>query len=163
VLGTIGALTRQCLSTIAHVDPAVAICRLGIELERWAADDNRRVKQRTRADEVYQAICAVLGASVLFIAIMWRFGPNKSQYGRVMFSIPDPRRNVWHNIITDDALTLDAITFCRDIMAAARTWFSTKQNDPTVQANISAMVQLRPNGRNRSTDWERGRLMFKPN
>jgi hypothetical protein len=121
-------------------------CRLGIELERWAADDNRRVKQRTRADEVYQAICAVLGASVLFIAIMWRFGPNKSQYGRVMFSIPDPRRNVWHNIITDDALTLDAITFCRDIMAAARTWFSTKQNDPTVQANISAMVQLRPNG-----------------
>jgi hypothetical protein len=25
VLGTIGALTRQCLSTIAHVDPAVAM------------------------------------------------------------------------------------------------------------------------------------------
>jgi hypothetical protein len=44
------------------------------ELERRAANDNRRVKQRTRADEVYQKICAVLGASVLFIAIMWLAG-----------------------------------------------------------------------------------------
>ena len=44
------------------------------ELERRATNDNRRVKQRTRADEVYQAICAVLGASVLFIAIMWLAG-----------------------------------------------------------------------------------------
>ena len=39
-----------------------------------ADNDNRRVMQRTRADEVYQAICAVLGASVLFIAIMWLAG-----------------------------------------------------------------------------------------
>ena len=45
------------------------------ELERQAGNDNRpRVKQRTRADEIYQAICAVLGASVLFIAIMWLAG-----------------------------------------------------------------------------------------
>jgi hypothetical protein len=39
------------------------------ELKRRAANDNRRVKQRTRADEVYQVMCARLGASVLFIAI----------------------------------------------------------------------------------------------
>ena len=44
------------------------------ELERRAANDNRRVKQRRRADEIYQVMCAVLGASVLFIAIMWLAG-----------------------------------------------------------------------------------------
>jgi hypothetical protein len=45
------------------------------ELERQADNDNRpRVKQRTRADEIYQVMCAVLGASVLFIAIMWLAG-----------------------------------------------------------------------------------------
>jgi hypothetical protein len=41
------------------------------ELERRAANDNRRVKQRTRADEIYLMMCAGLGASVLFVAIMW--------------------------------------------------------------------------------------------
>jgi hypothetical protein len=42
------------------------------ELERQAANDNRpRVKQRTRADEIYLTMCAGLGASVLFVAIMW--------------------------------------------------------------------------------------------
>jgi hypothetical protein len=44
------------------------------ELKRRAANDNRRVKQRTRADEVYQVMCAGLGAPVLFIAIMWLAG-----------------------------------------------------------------------------------------
>jgi hypothetical protein len=39
-----------------------------------AANDNRRVKQRTRADEVYQVMCAGLGASVLFVALMWLAG-----------------------------------------------------------------------------------------
>ena len=44
------------------------------ELERRAANDNRRVKQRTRADEIYLMMWAVLGASVLFVAIMWLAG-----------------------------------------------------------------------------------------
>ena len=45
--------------------------RISAELERRAANDNRRVKQRTRADEIYLTMCAALGASVLFVAIMW--------------------------------------------------------------------------------------------
>ena len=48
---------------------------MNAELKRRADNDNRpRAKQRTRADEVYQAICAVLGASVLFVALMWVLG-----------------------------------------------------------------------------------------
>jgi hypothetical protein len=39
------------------------------ELERQAANDNRRVKQRTRADEAYARMVLMLGASVLFVAI----------------------------------------------------------------------------------------------
>jgi hypothetical protein len=45
------------------------------ELKRQADNNNRlRLKQRTRADEIYQVMCAGLGASVLFVAIMWLAG-----------------------------------------------------------------------------------------
>jgi hypothetical protein len=43
------------------------------ELKRRTANDNRRGggKHRTRADEIYLTMCAGLGASLLFVAIMW--------------------------------------------------------------------------------------------
>jgi hypothetical protein len=41
------------------------------ELERQAANDNQRPSQRTRADEQFTMIGIALGASVLFVAIMW--------------------------------------------------------------------------------------------
>ena len=44
------------------------------ELERRAANDNRRPSQRTRADEQFTMIGIALGASVLFVAIMWLAG-----------------------------------------------------------------------------------------
>jgi hypothetical protein len=41
-------------------------------MKRQADNDNRR--QRTRADEQFELIRIVLGASVVFIAIMWLAG-----------------------------------------------------------------------------------------
>jgi hypothetical protein len=41
------------------------------ELERRAANDNRRPSHRTRADEQFTMIGIALWASVLFVAIMW--------------------------------------------------------------------------------------------
>jgi hypothetical protein len=42
------------------------------DLERRADNDNRpRVKQRTRADEIYLTMCAGLGLSVLFVVLTW--------------------------------------------------------------------------------------------
>jgi hypothetical protein len=41
------------------------------ELERRAANDNRRPSQRSRADEQFAMIGIGLGASVLFVALMW--------------------------------------------------------------------------------------------
>jgi hypothetical protein len=41
------------------------------ELARRAANDNRRPSQRTRADEQFTMIGIALGASVLFVAVMW--------------------------------------------------------------------------------------------
>jgi hypothetical protein len=40
-------------------------------MRRRADNDNRRVMQRTRADEQFILIGLGLGASVLFVAIMW--------------------------------------------------------------------------------------------
>ena len=41
------------------------------ELKRQAANDNRLVIQRMRADEAYARMVLMLGAAVLFAAMMW--------------------------------------------------------------------------------------------
>jgi hypothetical protein len=74
-----------------------------------------------------------------------RFGHPKMGYGRVVFSLPGTGIFL-HNNIVNDALKLDVGQFCRDMVQAARRWFASKQNDPTVQANLPNLVQLRPQG-----------------
>jgi len=76
-----------------------------------------------------------------------RFGGHGMQYGRVVFTMPIPGRNILiHNNVMNDALNLDADRFCRDMIQSARTWFVAHQNDQHVQANLPNLVQLRPGG-----------------
>lgn len=75
-----------------------------------------------------------------------RFGHKQMQYGRVLFTVPNAQNNVFHNNIINDALNLDAIIFCKDVIQATRTWFNAKSNDPTVSQNLPNLVQFRPQG-----------------
>ena len=75
-----------------------------------------------------------------------RFGNPQMQYGRVLFTIPNPQGNVFHNNILNDALNLDAVIFCRDVMAAVRGWFAEKKDAENVMANLQYLVKFRPNG-----------------
>lgn len=75
-----------------------------------------------------------------------RCGHAKMQYGRILFTLPNRQNNVFHNNIINDALNLDALLFCRDVISCARLWFDGKQNDPIVQNNLPNLVQLRPQG-----------------
>jgi hypothetical protein len=75
-----------------------------------------------------------------------RCGHPQMQYGRILFTLPNSQNNVFHNNIINDALNLDAVLFCRDVVASARHWFKGKQNDPIVQSNLPNLVQLRPQG-----------------
>lgn len=75
-----------------------------------------------------------------------RFGHPNSQYGRVLFTVPSAQRNVFHNNILNDALNLDAIIFCRDMIGSTRQWFTAARSDATVKANLPNLVQFRPKG-----------------
>jgi hypothetical protein len=91
------------------------------------------------ADDCYSLRCGLVHQG--------RFGdPNRMQYARVLFTIPNAQRATFHNNILNDALNLDTITFCRDMINAARNWWNARAGDPIVQANAARLVSLRPNG-----------------
>jgi hypothetical protein len=75
-----------------------------------------------------------------------RLGHDRSQYSRIVFTLPNTAQNVVHLNIIGDALNLDIVTFCRDMINAASRWYSAKQNDPHVQANLPWLVQYREQG-----------------
>jgi hypothetical protein len=75
-----------------------------------------------------------------------RLGHAKMQYSRVLFTIPNAQRNVFHRNIFNDALNLDAVVFCRDVVRCVSEWYEAKHNDPNVKANFPRLLRLRVNG-----------------
>jgi hypothetical protein len=75
-----------------------------------------------------------------------RFGPSSMQYSRILFTIPNPQGNVFHNNIINDALNLDTQTFCQDMLACVKRWYASKENDPNVIQNLPHLVQFREYG-----------------
>jgi len=75
-----------------------------------------------------------------------KFGHPGSQYSRVIFTLPDPGRNTFHKNIINDALNLDPIIFCRDMISIVRLWYEIAQSDPIVQKNLPDVVQVRLGG-----------------
>ncbi len=75
-----------------------------------------------------------------------RLGHPKMQYARVLFTLPDASGNVYHRNVINDALNLDVVTFCRDMIRAAERWYAAKQGDPSVVANMPRLVQFHARG-----------------
>jgi hypothetical protein len=97
----------------------------------------------SRYPNITDADCWSLRCGVLH---QGRCGHPNMQYGRILFTIPNRQNNVFHNNIINDALNLDAVLFCRDVVTCARLWFDAKWNEPVVQNNLPNLVQLRPQG-----------------
>lgn len=75
-----------------------------------------------------------------------RCGHPNMQYGQILFTVSNAQNNVFHNNILNDALNLDTVIFCRDVVSSARRWFIQRTNDSAVQANLPNLVQFRPQG-----------------
>jgi hypothetical protein len=67
-------------------------------------------------------------------------------YTRVLFTLPSVAGGVSHNNIFYDALNLDAVTFCNDVVAAVGTWYHANQANPNVQANLPRVDLIRFGG-----------------
>lgn len=68
------------------------------------------------------------------------------QYARVLFTVPNDQKNVFHNNIFNDALNLDTMIFCKDMMNVVRQWLSMAQTNQFVKDNLAYLVQFRPQG-----------------
>jgi len=102
--------------------------------DRWLA---ARYPRLTR-DDIYRLRCGVVHQG--------RFGHPGMQYARVLFTLPNANRLVFHKNVISDALNLDAVTFCRDIVHAVREWYEDRKNDPVVKANLARLLKLYPDG-----------------
>jgi hypothetical protein len=72
--------------------------------------------------------------------------PKMQQYGRILFLLPTPAKNIMKNLVINDALTIDAGRFCHDMIEAVADWFAAKKNDQVVQANLPRLVRFHANG-----------------
>jgi hypothetical protein len=75
-----------------------------------------------------------------------RFGHDNMSFSRILFTIPTPDKNYFHKNILNDALNVDAITFCNDIVCSVREWESKNIENANVKRNLPRLVEFRPNG-----------------
>jgi hypothetical protein len=73
-------------------------------------------------------------------------GHPNLQFSRVFFTLPVPNNIVLHNNVINDALNLDAVTFCRDMIDAVTAWFAANASSPNVVANFPRLMRHYPNG-----------------
>jgi len=102
--------------------------------DTWVADGYSSLT----ADDCYRIRCGVVHQG--------RFGHPHMRYARVLFTVPNVKGTVFHENISNDALNLDVVIFCRDIMQCVSQWYAAKQNDPHVVANMPRLVQYREHG-----------------
>lgn len=90
------------------------------------------------SQDLYSMRCGVLHQG--------RLGHPRSQYARILFTLPNVSNNVFHQNIINDALNLDAVTFCRDMNSAVARWYTAQQHDSHVLANLPQLIQYRAQG-----------------
>jgi len=110
----------------------------GARYKKWYGTWLATVYPMITADDMYSLRCGVIHQG--------RFGHDKMQYRRILFTLPNPQKNIFHKNILNDALNLDACSFCRDILNSVSQWYAAKQNEPNVQANLPRLLRLYPQG-----------------
>ncbi len=93
---------------------------------------------RLTGEDLYNLRCGVVHQG--------RLGHRNMQYARILFTVPNDQNNFFHNNIINDALNLDVMTFCNDMVRAIDRWFVEKCDEPNVLANLPRLVQYHPNG-----------------
>ena len=71
---------------------------------------------------------------------------KKSKYSRIIFIEPRVTSSVVHNSVFDDALCIDLVSFCKEIIVGARMWLSATENTEQYQRNYEHCVKRHPSG-----------------
>jgi len=89
-------------------------------------------------DDLYSLRCGVVHQGKL--------GHQNMQYSRIVFTLPVSDKTSIHNNVVNDALNLDAVTFCRDMIDAVSRWYIQNKNGTWVKANLPRLIRLYPKG-----------------
>ena len=67
-------------------------------------------------------------------------------YSRILFTLPNPQNNTFHNNVLNDALNLDLKIFCLDIISVADSWVAENKNTELFILNYDKFLRLYPFG-----------------
>lgn len=70
---------------------------------------------------------------------------DRMNYTRVLFLYPNSSL-VMHNNILNDALNIDLIQFCSQMVYSCKEWLSSHETDSIVKRNYSKLMKVYPNG-----------------
>lgn len=70
----------------------------------------------------------------------------KSNYSRILFIEPSATTNVLHNNIINDALNIDVLIFCNDILSGAETWLQENEETEDFKRNYNKFMKMYPEG-----------------
>jgi hypothetical protein len=113
-------------------------CAAWLEGYPFGPDDFSYSYPKGIGEDLYYLRCGVVHQG--------RLAHHKSQYSRVLFTIPNTANFISHLGEINDALNLDIVSFCHDMINAASRWYEAKQSDVNVQANFPRLVQYRQQG-----------------
>ena len=69
-----------------------------------------------------------------------------SLFQRIIFAEPGNTTNIFHNNIILNALNIDVVIFCNDIIDSAIKWFEAVQDDPNFKKNYELFVRRYADG-----------------
>jgi hypothetical protein len=97
----------------------------------------KRKYEMVSADDLYFLRCGVVHTA--------KFAHRAMKYKRIFFTLR-PNGMFFHKNVLNDALNLDLVWFCKDMVESVKEWFARKKTDPQVQANLANLFQYHPNG-----------------
>lgn len=69
----------------------------------------------------------------------------KSEYSRILFVVPNGQY-ILHGNIINDALNLDVMIFCEDVLCGVEQWLENQKENPNFHRNYVNFFKRYPNG-----------------
>lgn len=136
-----GAYTLALQGTLACIDICAALSSAdgrttGSHFRTWFDAHLSRSYGQLSAIDAYKLRCGLLHQG----------RASTDQYEAIVFTLPDGRGNVFHNNIINNALNLDLMTFCADVLDAASAWWESARHEEPVASNARHLVRVRAAG-----------------
>lgn len=71
---------------------------------------------------------------------------EKSKFKKIIFVEPTSSNNIFHNNVLGDALNIDIVIFCNEMISAGRKWYEDVKDSDNYKRNYEKSFKRYPNG-----------------